>query len=314
LQIGLFRKTIDEHGGILKMRQGKGLRTVIAGALCSIMFLALLPLSAAAVEYTSLATINKGLQYPTDVAVSSAGTIYTVDGIGKNILVYNDNYQLTAKFSSVAFPSAVAVSGDGNTVYVGDAGTRSVKILNSSGTVTGDLKKDGVTANFRVPRNIAVDATGSVYVVNQFFNSIEVFDAGGDYSYTISGLNMPQDAVAVGNELFIIDQPLQNTSTTGGTSDSSVMRMSQIQIFDLVTQTFVVDATRTFPANGKDTSIGQFMNLQAIGADSQNNLYINDSFLNILYKYDINGQFLGTIDEPVKTTAAWWSPLLTKAC
>ena len=112
---------------------------------------------------------------------------------------------------------------------------------------------------------------------------------------------MPQDAVAIGSELFIIDQPLQSTGTTGGTSDSSVLRMSRIQIFDLVTQTFVVDATRTFPANGKDTSIGQFMNLQAIGADSQNNLYINDSFLNILYKYDINGQFLGTIDEPVKT-------------
>jgi hypothetical protein len=263
------------------------------------MFLAILPLSAAAVEFTSLATINRGLQYPTDVAVSSAGTIYTVDGTGKKILVYNDNYQLTAKVSSVVLPTTVAVSGD--TILVGDTSTRTVKILNSSGTVTGDLKKAGVTAKFRLPRNITVDASGNIYVVDQFFNAIDVFDAGGDYTYSISGLSMPQDAVVVGSELFIIDQPLQNTSTTGGTSDNSVMRMSRIQIFDLVTETFVVDATRAFPANGNDTTLGQFINLQAIAADSQNNLYINDSFLNIIYKYDINGQFLGTIDESVKT-------------
>jgi hypothetical protein len=280
-------------------KNNKGLRSVVAGFLCSIMLLALLPLSAAAVEYTSLATINKGVPYPIDAAVSAAGNIYAVDGRDKILIIYNDNYNLISKVSSVAHPTAVAVSGD--TVFVGDARTRSVKILTSSGTATGELKKDGVTAKFRVPSNIAIDDGGSVYVVDRFKNTIEVFDASGSYSYTISGLSMPQDAVAIGSELFIIDQPLQSTGTTGGTSDSSVLRMSRIQIFDLVTQTFVVDATRAFPANGSDTTLGQFMNLQAIAADSQNNLYVNDSFLNILYKYDINGQFLGTIDEPVKT-------------
>jgi sugar lactone lactonase YvrE len=284
---------------MLKTKIRKRLCTVFAGFLSSIMLLALLPLSASAVEYTTLASINKGIQDPTDVAVSASGNIYAVDSLGKIILIYNDKYHLTAKVSSVAHPTTVAVSGD--TLFVGDTSTRSVKMLSSSGAVIGDLKKSGITAKFKLPRNIAVDANGSVYVVDQFSNSIEVFDASGNYSYTISGLSMPQDAVAVGNELFIIEQSLQNTSTTGGTFDSSVMRMSRIQIFDLVTQTFVADATRTFPANGNDTTLGQFINLQAIAADSQNNLYINDSFLNTLYKYDINGQFLGVIDEPLKT-------------
>jgi hypothetical protein len=282
-----------------KRSNKKVLNAIFAGILCSIMLPALMPLSAEAIEYTSLATITKGVQYPIDAAVSTAGKIYAVDGRDKKIHVYNENYQLSAKISSVAHPTAVAVSGE--TVFVGDARTRSVKILTSSGTVAGELKKDGVTAKFRLPSNIAVDDGGSVYVVDRFKNTIEVFDANGTYSYTISGLSMPQDAVAVGSELFIIDQPLQNTGTTGGTSDTSVLRMSRIQIFDLVTQTFIVDATRAFPANGSDTTLGQFINLQAIAADSQNNLYFNDSFLNILYKYDINGQFLGTIDEPVKT-------------
>ncbi len=41
--------------------------------------------------------------------------------------------------------------------------------------------------------------------------------------------------------------------------------------------------------------------MKGIAADPHNNIYVNDSYLNIIYKFDINGQFLGVIDEPVTT-------------
>jgi hypothetical protein len=277
----------------------KRIRAVVTGMLCSMVLTALMPLSASGVEYTPLATVGSGLKYPTDVAASDAGTIYVVDSVGKKILIYNSSYRLTAYVYSVAHPTSVAVSGD--KVYVGDAITKAVKILNSTGTVIGDLKKDGSTASFRLVRNIAVDDGGNVYVVDQHNNTIEVFDPSGTYSYTITGLKMPQDAVAMGSELFIIDQPLKGTGTTGGTNDPSVLHLAEVRIFDLVTQTFVVDETRTFPVNGNDTTLGQFISLKGIAADSQNNLYLTDAYLHVLYKYDTNGQFLGAIDEPLET-------------
>jgi len=276
----------------------KGLQKVVA-VLGGIMLLALLPLSAAAVEYTPLATIKKGLTYPTDVAVSSSGTIYVVDGLAKKVLIYNNAYLLTGSVSSIENPTAVAVSGD--TVYVADNKSKSVKLLSASGESAGDLKKDGVTAIFKLPRNITVDGGGNVYVVDQFADSIEVFDPSGNHSFSISEVSMPQDAVAVGNELFIIDQPVQNTGTTAGSSGSSGLRISRIRIFDLASKTFVADETRSFPPYGTDKAAGQYISIKGIAVDPHNNLYMNDSYINTLYKYDTNGQFQGSINESVKT-------------
>ncbi len=283
---------------ITAKQQRKGLIKVVAG-LCGLMILALLPLSAAAVDYTPLATIKKGLTYPTDVAVSGSGTMYVVDGLAKKVLIYNEDYLLSGSFSSIENPTAVAVSGA--TVIVADNKSKSVKLLTGSGEAAGDLKRDGVTAVFKLPRNIAVDGGGIVYVVDQFADSIEVFDPSGNHSYTISGLSMPQDAVAVGSELFIIDQPVQNTGTTGGSGGGSELRISRMQIFNLESRTFIIDEARSFPSYGTDTASGQYISLKGIAVDPHNNLYVNDSYLNTLYKYDTNGQFLGSIGETVKT-------------
>ena len=140
-----------------------------------------------------------------------------------------------------------------------------------------------------------------MYVVDQFRNTVEVFDDAGVYSYTITGLTMPQDAVVVDSELFIIDQPRQNTNTTGGATGGSTMHLTQVRIYDLAAQTFVADGARRFSVNGMDKSAGQFMTLKGIAADQHNNLYLTDAYLHVIYRYDTNGLFIGAIDEPVST-------------
>jgi sugar lactone lactonase YvrE len=281
------------------MREKKGIRTVVAGLLCSMVLAALMPLTASGVEYMSLATVGSQLKYPADVAASASGSIYAVDTVRRKLVIYSASYQVSANLYSVSHPTSIAVSGE--TLFVADSSTKSVKILNSAGAITGELKKDGVMAQFRLARNIAVDAAGSVYVVDQFADKIVVFDAAGNYSYTIPGLNMPQDAVVVGNELFIIDQPAQSTDTSGGDGLPSSMHLAQVRIYDLATQAFVEDETRAFPVNGTDTASGQYMSLKGIAADPQGYLYLTDAYLHIIYKYDTNGQFLGAFEEPVNT-------------
>jgi DNA-binding beta-propeller fold protein YncE len=152
------------------MKEKKRIRAVVTGILCSMVLTAFMPILGFGVEYTSLVTISSGLKFPSDVAASDAGNIYAIDTIGKKLLIYNSNYRLTANVYTVARPISVSVSGD--MVYVADSITKSVKILSSSGTVIGDLKRDGVTATFRVPRNLAVDAGGNVFVVDQVANTI----------------------------------------------------------------------------------------------------------------------------------------------
>jgi len=273
------------------MRKKGSINRVIFAAtiLCAILLPAILPISAAAVDYSPLATIKSGLTYPIDAAVSDSGKIYIVDGLSKKILIYNNNYILSGIITSVGNPTAVAVYRD--TVFVADCKTKSVKLFTGSGSVAGVLKKDGLTATFKLPRNIAVDSVGNVYVVDQFGDTIEVFDPGGNYSHTIVGLSMPQDAVAVGGKLVIIDQPFQNGGTNGD------MRVSRVRLYDPGTGF----TDNLFPSYGINTSNGQYISLKGIAADPHNNLYLDDSYLNVLYKFDIDGTFLGIIDEPVTT-------------
>jgi len=273
----------------MKKRNGTHREIFAAIILCTILLPDVLPLSAAAVAYSPLATIKSGLTYPIDAAVSASGKIYIVDGLAKKILIYNNSYNLSGVIGSVGNPTAVAVYED--TVFVADSKTKSVKLFSGTGSAAGELEKDGVPAIFKLPRNITVDGVGNIYVVDQFGDTIEVFDPGGNYSHTITGLSMPQDAVAVGGKLVIIDQPFQNGGTNGD------MRVSRIRLYDPGTG-FTDDL---FPSYGIDTTNGQYISLKGISADPHNNLYLDDSYLNVLYKFDIDGTFLGIIDEPVMT-------------
>jgi len=266
-----------------------------------------------AVEFTPLATITRGLNYPTDVAVSNSGTIYVADGVAKQVFIYNSGYVLTGSLHGLENPTAVAVSG--NTVFIADNGTKTVKRYSETGTSAGELKRGGLTAVFKLPRNIAIDASGNVYVVDQFAGTIEVFNGAGSYLYSITGLSKPQDAAVVGNTLYIIDQSAQNVTVKdeSGNNVSSELRVSRLQVFDLGTRSFVdidvdgnndgqVDPDKKLFSNyGTDTSTGQYINLKGIATDNGKNIYLNDAFLNVIYKYDSSGSFVGVIDVPVLT-------------
>ena len=100
-----------------------------AGMGLTLMMLLLLPLTASAVDYTSLATIKRGLTYPTDMAVSSAdGTVYVVDGLSSRVLAYDADYRFKGAITAVESPVSVAVSPAG-TVYVADNKSKTVAII-----------------------------------------------------------------------------------------------------------------------------------------------------------------------------------------
>jgi hypothetical protein len=249
-----------------------------------IMMLFLLPgISLAAVEFTPLEPITTGLNLPQDVAVSSDGNVYVVDGSKGQILIYDRKGQPAGSIS-IPKPTSVAVGSNGN-IYVGTNSDLSVKILNPAHNIVGVLGKGA--GEFKLPRNITIDtATGNVYVVDQLDHSIKVYTPNGAFLSKIDDYpNLPQDVTIMDNEICVIDSPLIIDSS-GGT-----MRGAEVQVFDMSG-----NPVRHFGSYG--TQEGQFIRPSGITSDTDGILYISDSFHGVVLCFDASGNYLGAIQNP----------------
>ncbi len=103
------------------------------------------------------------------------------------------NYPPTYKFSinNVDRPVGVAVSPDGQRIYVAESGgERLVKMFDRDGNLIKSFFPTGTTKSTRNPRYIAVDPQGRVYLVDRLNNVIHLFDADGNYLDIILSANM----------------------------------------------------------------------------------------------------------------------------
>jgi len=156
---------------------------------------------------------------PVGVAFDDSGDLFVVNETGKYVTVYAPGAHGNAipiAFIGAIGPTAgafvdplfVAVSRDGNTMYVTDEGDNSIKIFDVftnfelfafTGSQTGTIS--GRFTKLKRPQGIALDASGEhLYVVNNNNNSLSMFEnfsGGGNISptLTISGrqskLNFP---------------------------------------------------------------------------------------------------------------------------
>ena len=70
-------------------------------------------------------------------------------------------------------PNGVAIAKDGR-VYVADMGNRRVQILNESGQFVGKLALESPA--FSEPIDVAIDQTGTIYVLDSDLSFISKFD------------------------------------------------------------------------------------------------------------------------------------------
>ncbi len=146
---------------------------------------------------------------PSGVAVDAAGNLYVADTMNSTIRKITparvvttfagsgrvhgsaDGTGTAARFDQ---PFGIAVDGNGN-VYVSDASANTIRKITSAGVVTtlagrwgssGSTDGSGTSARFTVPYGVAVDSTGSVYVVDHGNHTIRKVSADGTVT-TLAG-------------------------------------------------------------------------------------------------------------------------------
>lgn len=146
---------------------------------------------------------------PSGVAVDAAGNLYVADTMNSTIRKITparvvttfagsgrsrgsaDGTGTAARFDQ---PFGIAVDGNGN-IYVSDASSNTLRKITSAGVVTtlagragssGSTDGSGTAARFTVPYGVAVDSSGSVYVVDHGNHTIRKVTADGTVT-TLAG-------------------------------------------------------------------------------------------------------------------------------
>lgn len=235
---------------------------------------------------------------PFGVAVDAAGTVYVADSFNHTVRKITaggvvttlagsaqsggqtDGTGTAARFDQ---PFGIAVDGSGN-VYVSDATANTIRKITAAGVVStlagrartpGSADGTGTNAEFSVPYGVAVDTTGTVFVVDHGNHTIRRITSAGVVT-TLAGT-------------------AGSAGSTDGTGATARFRYPSGVAVDRSGNVFVADtdnhAIRQITPAGEVTTVGgagspgstdgvgtaaRFFNPKGIAADAAGRIYIAD--------------------------------------
>lgn len=182
----------------------------------------------------------------------------------------------------IAQPMSLAISDDGDRLYVADAIQSVVFVF--------DFKKKQISQinDIGLPGGIALDAEENLYVVDTQKKSIAVFDRNGKRSRDITdpALERPLGLAIdrMNGKIYAVD--------TG----SRIAKEHNVKVYDM--QGKRIGAIGGAPG-GDD---GQFNYPTFATVDNKGNLYVTDSMNGRVQQFDANGKFINVFGQ---TGSAW---------
>ena len=172
----------------------------------------------------------------------------------------------------------IAVSDDGNRVYVADYGQLSVFMFDFA-----QKKFAKIGENIGSPTGIALDGQENVYVADQEKKGINVFDRNGKTVRFITDPSLERpEGVAIDRtrgKIYLVD--------TGHTKS----KVHTVKIFDL--QGKLVGTL----GQGKGSAPGEFLFPTNVTVDGDGNVYVSDTLNSRVQMFDLDGKYVKSFGQ-----------------
>jgi sugar lactone lactonase YvrE len=223
--------------------------------------------------------------------VSNAQCETTTSLAGSGVAGFINAIGVSAQFN---IPDGVAVDGSGN-VYVADRNNHRIRKISPSGVVTtlagsgiyGYADGAGISAQFGFPSNVAVDASGNVYVTDQGNHRIRKITSSGAVT-TIAGSGVGGFTDGTGTATQF-NAPIGITIDNSGNvyvADWGNHKIRKITSSGVVT-TLAGSGVAGY-ADGSGTA-AQFNRPTGVVVDASGNLYVTDSSNHRIRKVNSTG-------------------------
>ncbi len=201
--------------------------------------------------------------------VTSAGVVNTIAGLA-GMAGNSNGVGSDARFN---LPQGVAVDGAGN-IYVGDSGNGAIREVTPAGVVTT------LAEGFGNPTGVALDSATNIYVADEGSNTVcKVTPAGTNWAVTIlaGGFSHPSGvAVDSASNVYVAD-----------TGHSTICEVTPTGTNWVVT-TLAGQLGQFGSADGTGTN-AQFFLPRSVAVDNASNIYVADTFNNVIRKMTLNG-------------------------
>jgi sugar lactone lactonase YvrE len=243
---------------------------------------------------------NASFSLPFGVAVDSAGNVYVAD-YGNNRIRKITSAGVVTTFAgtssgsadgtgtnaSFSVPAGITVDSSGN-IYVGDGGNHRIRRITPAGVVTtfagssqGSANGTGTNATFNVPRGLAFDSSGNLYVADTNNHRIRKITSEGVVT-TFAGSGSAGSADGTGTNATFNGPLAIGVDSTNNiyVGDSANNRVRKITPQGVVTT--IAGSSQGF-ANGTGTN-ATFEGPDALAIDSSGNIYVGDQYNNLIRK------------------------------
>ena len=237
-------------------------------------------------------SVSAEMAAPTAIAFDGKDNLYVVESSKDRLLVYSSGGRHVKDLGGLDRPVSVAVDEAGR-VLIGNAGRGNVEVYGRDFRLLRKLGEgDG---EFGLPSSIAIDGSGNIYVADSKDDVVRVYTSKGAYKGTLGpegSFHVPT-CIAIhkkSGDLVISDLPVIQgpDGPTGG---------ARLQIFSSTGR-----LKRSFGEYGQGD--GKLTKPMGVAVDASWNIYVTDSYQNIVQVFDKYGKSLGAMHSegnPMRT-------------